>query len=103
MFQSVVPGVTTLSFQGHSLIRQSEAPKVFSAVCGDNPPTIVGGYGKWTVIDRPLRQGVTVPTGFDPARVQVNIRFGVWDGSLGFNGWDTSVAAAEQNETYIDT
>ena len=74
----------------------------FSVLCGDNPPTITDGYGKWAVIDRPLRQGVSIPQGFNPARVKVELRFGVWDGRFGNKGWDVSTTAAEAVEQDID-
>ncbi len=83
----------------------------FNALCGDNPPTITDGYGKWAVIDRPLRQGVSIPQGFNPARVKVELRFGIWDGRfkkrdangiLRGSGWDTSDTAAAEVESNID-
>lgn len=74
----------------------------FNALCGDDPPTITDGYAKWNVIDRPLRQGVTVPAGYNPARLKINIRFGIWDGRFDRHGWDTSAKAADEVESDID-
>lgn len=99
----VIPGVSFLHFTGYSIVNAHEKPRPFSAACGDDPPTITDGYAKWTVIDRPLRQGVTIPTGFNPAKVKVSVRFGVWDGLFGYEGWDTSPRAALHNEEQIDT
>lgn len=76
--------------------------RVFSVLCGDNPPTIVDGYGQWTTIPRPLRQGVTVPQGFNPAKLKIEVRFGVWDGMFGWNGWDTRPQASAYVEECID-
>lgn len=74
----------------------------FYALCGANPPTITAGYGKWNVVDRPLRQGVTIPTGFDPAKLHVQLLFGVWDGRFNFSGWDKSKFAGQAVEQDID-
>jgi hypothetical protein len=73
-----------------------------SALCGEDPPTVIDGYGKWTVIDRPLRQGVTVPQGFNPAKVKISIRMGIWDGRFNFTGWDQSDDAGVEIESNID-
>lgn len=72
-------------------------------LCGDNPPTIVDGYGQWTIIPRPLRQGLTVPQGFNPAKLKIEVRFGVWDGRFQFHGWDTRPIAAQYVEDSIDS
>ena len=74
----------------------------FNVLCGENPPQIVDGYGKWNVIDRPLRQGVTIPQGFNPAKLKVEVIFGIWDGRFGKNGWDKSATAADEVESNID-
>lgn len=67
------------------------------ALCGDDPPTITGGYAKWTVVDRPMMQGVTVFQGYDPVKMTLSLRFGVWDG----NGWHVDSATADQVEDQI--
>jgi hypothetical protein len=82
--------------------QHSHNHRQFRVLCGDNPPTIIDGYGKWAVIDRPLRQGLTVPQGFNPAKLKVEIRFGIWDGRFGFDGWDTSSTASGEVEKNID-
>lgn len=38
-------------------------------------PTITGGYAKWTVVDRPLRAGLTVFQGYDPSTMDIPILF----------------------------
>lgn len=73
----------------------------FSVLCGDDPPTIIDGYGQWTVISRPLRQGLTIPQGFNPAKLQLNVRFGVWDGRFGFGGWDTGLRVGASFDTRV--
>ena len=70
-------------------------------LCGDNPPTVTAGYGIWSVIPRPLFQGITVPQGFEPARMKVELRFGIWDGRYGKKGWDGSPGAAMEVEREI--
>lgn len=94
-----------LSFQSYAFQTNAAGGhnnRQFNVLCGDNPPTIVDGYGQWTVINRPLRQGLTIPQGFNPAKLQIDLRFGVWDGRFGFNGWDTSHTAALSVEGDID-
>ncbi len=84
--------------------QQSEGSRLpFNVLCGDDPPTVIDGYGLWTVIPRPLRLGIPIPQGFNPARMQWNVRFGIWDGSLGTPGWDTSNQAGAVVEDQIDT
>lgn len=53
----------------------------FDVLAGDMPPRIVGGYGKWQVIDRPLRRGLTVFQGYDPISMEVHVRFIRFDSS----------------------
>lgn len=89
---AIAPAASYLSFQSYAFQTNaagSHNTRQFVALCGDEPPAIVDGYGKWNVIDRPLRQGLTIPTGFNPAKLQINIRIGVWDGRFNFDGWDT--------------
>jgi hypothetical protein len=59
-----------------------------SVMCGDDPPTIKGGYAKWTTVDRPLRTGVTLFQGYDPVTMDVSLRFGTWTKA----GWDTGLS-----------
>lgn len=94
-----------LSFQSYAFQTNSAGAhngRQFNVLCGDDAPAIVDGYGQWTVINRPLRQGLTIPQGFNPAKIQLNIRFGCWAGEFGFNGWDTSHTAALYVEQCID-
>lgn len=110
--RKTVPRVTPVALAASYLTFQSWAfqknaqgghnHRMFNVLCGDNPPTIVDGYGIWTVINRPLRQGLTIPQGFNPAKLKIEIRFGIWDGQFNFSGWDTSQAAAKQVESNID-
>lgn len=86
-----------------------------SVMAGDEPPQITGGYGKWTTVDRPLRRGISVFQGYDPATMSVPLRFGMWiprdfsvhddgaDGTQRFGGitWATSDAAGQQVERNI--
>lgn len=60
----------------------------FSVLCGEEPPTVTDGYAIWTSVARPMLRGVTVPQGFMPAQMKVSVKFGVWDGRFGINGWD---------------
>lgn len=96
-----VPAAAYLTFQGSAFSRNKSGGhnlREVNALCGDDPPMITDGYAKWTVIDRPLRQGVTVPQGFNPAQMKVSIRLGVWDARFDRRGWDTSARAAQAVE-----
>lgn len=53
----------------------------FSAYAGDKPPTIVAGYAKLSVLDRPERVGLSVFDGYDPSQLKVPIRFESRDGT----------------------
>ena len=50
----------------------------FSALSGDEPPRITGGYAKIESVDRPLRAGMSVFTGYDPTTMEVALRFEAW-------------------------
>lgn len=105
------PGYLTLqswAFQRNSKGGYDE--RQLTVLCGDNPPTITDGYAKWGTIDRPLRTGVTIPQGYNPAQMQVNVRFGIYDGRfIGITsdgkrfggGWDTRSIAATEVEKEI--
>ena len=77
-----------LTFKGYGF----DGARQFSVMCGDDPPTVAGGYAKWTVVDRPLQRGATVFQGYDPITMTVNLRFGIWDNT---NGWHTSDQAKD--------
>lgn len=94
-----------VNFRGYS----GTTVKSFAALCGEDEPKITGGYAEWHAIKRPLRRGITVFDGYSPAKMEVNIRFGVWRDHLTDaqarakvrSGWDTSTAAGQQVETDI--
>lgn len=102
----VIPlGASYLTFQSYAFQVNSSGGhnnRFFNALCGDDPPTITDGYAKWTTIDRPLRQGVTVPQGFNPAQLKISIRMGIWDARFDYHGWDTSARAAAEVEANVD-
>lgn len=57
---------------------------VFHVLAGDQAPRIVNGYAKFDVIERPMRTGLNVFTGYDPVEMEIPIRFqarDVTDGS----------------------
>lgn len=89
----VLDGVS-IYFRGYGPNRKD----AFSVLCGDTPPTIVGGYAKWDTVDRPLRRGVSVFKGYDPVTMKISMRFGTWDGA----GWDTSNSAGADVEADIE-
>lgn len=45
---------------------------------GDNPPSIVGGEGGWSTVQRPRRTSLTQWTGRDPYSMDVPILFDGW-------------------------
>jgi hypothetical protein len=61
-----------LTFQGVSF--SSGTSRSFNAMVGPTPPTVTGGYANWMTADRPLQRGLTIFTGYDPAKVSVSIR-----------------------------
>jgi hypothetical protein len=63
-----------IQFYGEAFFSASNN-KQFKVLAGDQAPMIVGGYGKWTTIDRPLHRGVTTFQGYDPISIQVSVRF----------------------------
>lgn len=101
--QPVTPANGYLTIQANAFQKNAGGRVPFSVLCGEEPPTVIDGYGQWTVIPRPLRQGIPIPQGFNPARMQWNVRFGIWDGSLGFSGWDKSEQAGTVVESQTDT
>lgn len=48
-----------------------------TAMRGQTPPVPAGGYGGWTVTDRPKRKGLPTWQGIDPRRVLVPIIIGI--------------------------
>jgi len=100
-----IPNPAYITIQAESFSRNKRGQHNFvevSALCGDDPPKITDGYAKWNVIDRPLRQGVTVPAGFNPAQMAISLRLGIWDGRFNHGGWDVSADAAQAVETMVD-
>lgn len=55
--------------------RLTRATDVFSVLAGDRPPTPVGGYAKFSILDRPGRVGHSRFEGYDPIAIEVDIRF----------------------------
>lgn len=49
--------------------------QVLNVLAGDNPPKIVGGFAKFTTIDRFSRTGLNQFTGYDPLQMSVPLRF----------------------------
>lgn len=84
-----------LSFQGIGF--STGATRSFDVICGQNPPTITGGYAKWTVLARPLQRGLTFLDGYDPATMTVNVIFGQW----GLQGWKIDDNTAQKVEKDI--
>jgi LysM repeat protein len=50
---------------------------------GEGSPKITGGYGGWTVANRPHQVGLTVFTGLDPIRMSIPVVFEGWPGTDG--------------------
>jgi hypothetical protein len=50
----------------------------FQALCGPQPPVITSTPVDITVVNRPRSVGYTVPTGYDPFTMDVQIRFENW-------------------------
>lgn len=99
-----IPPNNYLTFQSLAFQRNAKGGhnhRQFNALCGDNPPTPVDGFGKWAVIDRPLRQGIAVPQGFNPSKLKIEILFGIWDGRFNWSGWDTRPVAGQEVESNI--
>lgn len=85
---------TFLSFTGVGF--STGTPRRFQALAGANPPTITGGYARWTEVKRPLARSLTIFDGYDPVRMVVDVVFGAWAAP----GWDITDAggqAVEQN------
>jgi hypothetical protein len=49
---------------------------------GDAPPIPDGGAGKWEVIDRPKRKGVTRYVGSDPLKLAISVLFDGWTSNI---------------------
>lgn len=84
-----------LSFQGIGF--STGATRSFDVISGQAPPTITGGYAKWTVLSRPLQRGLTFLDGYDPTTMTVSVIFGQW----GTQGWQIGDRAAQKVETDI--
>jgi hypothetical protein len=61
-------------FYGQSFFDAATSHK-FDCLAGDSAPTIVGGYAKWQVVDRPLQRGLTTFQGYDPMSISLSLRF----------------------------
>lgn len=66
--------IRTIQFFGQDFFNSSDWNS-FIVLCGDQPPTITGGYAKWTTIDLPLRRGLTSFQGYDPVIMEMTVRF----------------------------
>jgi hypothetical protein len=97
---AVVAPNGTLTFQGRAF-NSSEPPTQFNVLAGEKPPTITDGYAKFNTVDRPLGRGATIFGGYNPAKMSVDVRFGVWD----TRGWatdDNSGRAVEQQIGWLE-
>jgi len=56
-------------------IKSTSVSGSFDVLAGDTAPVIIGGYGKFSVVDRPDRVGMTAFNGYDPITVEVPVRF----------------------------
>lgn len=93
-----------LTFQG--IGQSSGVRRGFDVMVGDDPPSITGGYAKWTNIARPLQRALVVFQGYDPMQMDVNVRFGVWDAKRGWLRDDTDPISGQdvrRVEADIDT
>jgi hypothetical protein len=50
----------------------------FNVLPGEAAPVIVGGYAKFSTVDRPQRVGLTKFDGFDPITMDIAVRFESW-------------------------
>lgn len=71
----------------------------FTAYADAEAPTVEGGYGKWQVIDRPLRTGLTTFKGYDPVSLTLPILF-IAQNTHG--SWNTDDTAGLKLETDIE-
>jgi len=47
----------------------------FNVLAGDEGPRVTAGYGKITTVDRSERTGLSIFTGYDPAKLELPLRF----------------------------
>lgn len=87
-------GNAYLSFTGVGF--SSGVQRSFQAVAGQKPPTITGGYAKWTPVERPLSRALTIFAGYDPMEMTVDVIFGNWT-----DGWQTDDASGQAVEAAI--
>ncbi|MGA8762403.1 MAG: hypothetical protein WB562_05890, partial [Candidatus Sulfotelmatobacter sp.] len=85
-----------LSWQGVGFTSGYRWPP-FDTICGQNPPTITGGYAKWQVLDRPYQRGLTIHQGYDPVQMTVDVIFGQWDSGVGWYQNDGTGTQVEKN------
>jgi len=70
----------------------------FDTICGPNPPTITGGYAKWTPLERPLQRALTIFQGYDPVQMTVDVIFGQWDSTTGWYQDDATGSNIEKKQ-----
>lgn len=91
-----------LSFQGQNPADGHR--EAFDAVSGANPPTITGGYAKWSMIERPMQRSLTIPESIDPVTMTADIIFGSWLGQYGLpRGLQDSDVVGQRVETDISS
>lgn len=94
------PSNVYLSFYGVGF--SSGVQQGFDVLCGANPPKITDGYAKWNVLDRPMERGLTILQGYDPAQMVVEIIFGLFDPSQGWQTDDPSGMQVEQDIGWLE-
>jgi hypothetical protein len=65
-------------------------------LAGDSPPTITGGYAKWSTVDRPQRVGIAQFDGYDPITMDIPVRFLTTRRDQGGLEVEQGIAALEQ-------
>lgn len=66
-------GTVTLSSQ--------DPPVKVKALLGEEFPTVTGGYGGWTLVERAREVSLTRWAGIEPLRMSVSLLLDDWDGS----------------------
>lgn len=65
----------TITFAGQLTDGSTTYEYSFSVLAGAEAPTVMGGWAKWAVVDRPQRVGVTQLQGYDPLTLDVPVLF----------------------------
>jgi hypothetical protein len=68
----------------------------FHVLAGEQPPRIVGGYAKFSVVDRPERVGLLQFNGYDPITMEVPIQFEGWTGGGDGTGIERDISLLEE-------